>query len=86
MNPTNKPRARHRRAEAWPRWLRRELAADYMGVSPSQFDKWRGKEIPEGIEFGGILYWDRYGLDECVEAVFYPVENANLAVWDKVRA
>lgn len=69
--------------DVWPRWLRREDAAAYMNVSPAKFDVWRAQQVvPEAKKFGGILFWDRYALDEAVEAVFYP--EAELTKWDNV--
>jgi hypothetical protein len=52
---------------AWPRFLTREQAAAYVGVSPALFDL----EVATGIwpaarergQKGGLLTWDRVGLD-----------------------
>ena len=71
--------------EAWPRGLRREDAADYVGISPTQFDKWvRDEILPKGTKEGGIKLWDRYALDEAMDAIFYPVADTEMAVWDDV--
>jgi predicted DNA-binding transcriptional regulator AlpA len=69
-----------------PRGLRRADAAGYLGISPSQFDKWvlLGR-APVAKKIGGVVLWDRFALDEAIEAIFYPVEDADLSKWDDVR-
>ena len=79
------PPPKRPKREAWPRWLRRVDAADYVSVSASQFDKWISEGmLPSPKKINGIVLWDRLALDEAMEAIFYP-EN-DLAVWDDVRA
>lgn len=79
-------RARHKR-DVWPRWLRRTSAADYLSVSPSQFDKWISLGmVPLPKKIVGVVLWDRFALDEAMEAIFYPVAETDLAAWDDVRA
>ena len=80
-----RPKRRPKR-EAWPRWLRREGAADYLSVSPTQFDTWRDQGIvPKPSKIGGVVLWDRLALDENMEAIFYPEAEAEVAVWNDVR-
>ena len=86
LSPSHAVTRRPKR-EAWPRWLRRDDAADYVSVSCSQFDKWVATGIlPKPRKIGGIVLWDRFALDEGIEAIFYPDVDADLAVWDDVRA
>jgi len=55
------------RLPGWPRWLSRELAAAYVGVSATLFDqevaagKWPAGER-RGAK-GGRVTWDRQALD-----------------------
>lgn len=80
-----RPKRRPKR-EAWPRWLRRDDAADYLSVSPSQFDKWVSSGmLPSPRKIGGIVLWDRLALDEGMEAIFYPETEAEMAVWDDLK-
>jgi len=86
------PRAkRHPQREAWPRGLRRQSVADYVGVSPTQLDKWVMEGVlPSPRKIGGVVIWDRYALDEAMEAIFYPeadAENdAEMTAWNDVCA
>jgi len=67
-----------------PRGLRREAAADYVGVSPSAFDLWVKNQImPQSKRIGGVVLWDRFALDAHLEALFYPEADPN-SVWDNV--
>jgi predicted DNA-binding transcriptional regulator AlpA len=84
INTPAQARQRPKR-EAWPRWLRREYAADYVSVSPSKFDAWRAQGIvPSPKRIGGVVLWDRLALDEAIEAIYYPDDE--LSKWDDVRA
>lgn len=75
------------RREAWPRGLRRNDAADYVGISPTLFDTWvSAGKLPKSARIGGIVLWDRFALDNCMEAIFYAEEDADLSIWDDVRA
>jgi hypothetical protein len=55
----------------WPRFMVRELAAAYVGVSPNVFDK----EVAAGMwpkarlrgAKGGLLTWDRVLLDAAAD-------------------
>jgi len=57
----------------WPRYLSREDAAAYVGVSPGVFDE----EVKQGLwppplrrgERAGRLTWDRVGLDHAADRV-----------------
>ncbi|MCC8956191.1 hypothetical protein H8B02_23000 [Bradyrhizobium sp. Pear77] len=67
-----------------PRGLRREQAADYLGVSPSKFDQARKMGlIPTARHFLGVVLYDRQALDRMFEDL--PFENAPAAndnEWD----
>ncbi|MFC3674708.1 hypothetical protein [Ferrovibrio xuzhouensis] len=55
----------------WPRMMSRDLAAAYVGVSPSTFDL----EVAEGLlpkplprgRKGGLDTWDRMALDDALD-------------------
>jgi hypothetical protein len=48
----------------WPRGLRREAAADYIGVSATKFDDWVARGImPKPKRQDGVVVWDRLALD-----------------------
>jgi hypothetical protein len=47
-----------------PRGLRREMAAAYVGVSPSKFEEWVAKGVmPKPKRQDGCTIWDRRALD-----------------------
>jgi predicted DNA-binding transcriptional regulator AlpA len=61
----------HFPGERWPRGLRRPDAAAYIGVSPSKFDDWVSDGVlPKPYRRGGIVLWDRVGLDAALDAFF----------------
>lgn len=52
----------------WPRGLRRDDAAAYVGVSPSKFDDWVARRImPAPKQQDGVKVWDRLALDAAFE-------------------
>jgi predicted DNA-binding transcriptional regulator AlpA len=53
----------------WPRVLRRELAATYLGLSPSAFDNAVNEgTLPAPVPvYGTVKGWDRADLDAWVE-------------------
>ncbi|MBV8798779.1 MAG: hypothetical protein JO208_03070 [Alphaproteobacteria bacterium] len=78
---TKSARRPRTKREAWPRGLRRLDAADYVGVSPSQFDKWVDDgTMPKPTKKGGIALWDRHALDDAMDRLFYP--EADQSEWD----
>jgi predicted DNA-binding transcriptional regulator AlpA len=82
-----RPKRSPKRETAWPRGLRREAAADYVGVSPSHFDEWVKQGImPKPKKIGGVVLWDRGALDDALDALFYSEADAEAAAWDDVRA
>lgn len=62
-----------------PRGLNREEAAEYVGVSPTMFDRLvqEGK-IPCPIRVNGRTIWDRHKLD----AWFAAQDEADKNPWD----
>ncbi|WP_458757844.1 helix-turn-helix transcriptional regulator [Afipia sp. TerB] len=53
-----------------PRGLSRLQAAEYIGVSPSHFDKLiRDHVMPPQKRLGGRVVWDRKQLDEALDAL-----------------
>ena len=76
---TNEASARHRRPEAWPRVMRREMAADYVGISPSLFDQWvEDGTLPKPTRKNGVTMWDRHEIDASLDRLF----QADSTVWD----
>ena len=70
--------------EAWPRGLRRADAAEYVGISPALFDIWvNDGRLPLPTKIGGVVLWDRFGLDKALEAIFYPADD--LTAWDDLK-
>lgn len=53
-----------------PRGLSRQQAAEYVGVSPSHFDKLiRDRLMPPPKRLGGRVIWDRKQLDGALDAL-----------------
>jgi len=58
----------HRERAYAPRGLRREAAADWVGMSPTKFDELvRLGLMPRGKLVRGCRVWDRYLLDIAFE-------------------
>jgi predicted DNA-binding transcriptional regulator AlpA len=54
-----------------PRGLRRDVAAAYLGVSPSYFDQLIAKNlVPVSRRLGTVMIWDRRELDQCFSEIF----------------
>jgi hypothetical protein len=54
--------------ERWPRGMRRDDAAAYLGISTSKFDDWVTRGImPQAKRQDGVKVWDRYSLDQAFE-------------------
>jgi hypothetical protein len=48
----------------WPRGLRREAAAAYIGVGTTKFDDWVARGLmPKPKRQDGVVVWDRLALD-----------------------
>jgi len=53
-----------------PRGLRRQTAAHYVGVSATKFDEWVAQGLmPEPKQEGGVVVWDRLGLDAAFDVL-----------------
>lgn len=69
-----------------PRGLSREMAAAYIGVSPSTFDKLVGAgQMPSPKRIGGRRVWDKAALDSAFDRLpgggeEVPIRNS----WDRV--
>jgi predicted DNA-binding transcriptional regulator AlpA len=63
-----------------PRILKREAAAEYVGVSPNSFDEMvaRGTMPKPRILIGRREGWDRFQIDGCIDAL--PNKGGNPAV------
>jgi excisionase family DNA binding protein len=71
MNEASSQRQRHSvlPASLPPRGLSRVQAAEYVGVSPSTFDKMvTNGEMPAPKRIGGRVIWDRKQLDCAFDA------------------
>lgn len=76
------PRPPRAKREAWPRGLRRDGAAEYVGISPSKFDDWVvDGTMPSPTKKGGVALWDRYALDTAMDRLFYPGADPD-SQWD----
>ena len=74
--------ADHRERAYAPRGLRREAAADWVGMSPTKFDEMvKDGRMPKPKRVDGCVVWDRYKLDAAFEAL--PDEGA-ASGWDRV--
>lgn len=72
----------HRDRAYAPRGLRREAAADWVGVSASKFDEMvKDGRMPKPKRVDGCVIWDRYRLDAAFEAL---PDGATASVWDRV--
>lgn len=73
----------YRDARVFPRGLRREVAAAYVGVSPSTFDGWvKDATMPKPIKKGGVTLWDRHKLDAAFDALSYHDDDSE---WDDLH-
>lgn len=62
--------ADHRERAYAPRGLRRDAAADWVGVSASKFDEMvKDGRMPKPKRVDGCVVWDRYRLDAAFEAL-----------------
>lgn len=69
----------------WPRLLRREMAASYIGVSPTKFSEMvSAGDLPQPLSLSGtVVAWDRMDLDGWVESLRdCPTGNG----WDETAA
>jgi predicted DNA-binding transcriptional regulator AlpA len=77
--PTARPRGSTLPLSLPPRGLSRVQAAEYIGVSPSTFDKMVSDgQMPPPKKMRGRVVWDRKRLDQCFDAFDDDGENQ----WD----
>lgn len=74
MTARTLPHAIPARTEAagkrWPRGMRRDDAAAYLGISTSKFDDWVARHLmPAPKRQDGVVVWDRYRLDQAFESL-----------------
>jgi hypothetical protein len=73
----------HRDRAYAPRGLRRDAAADWVGMSPTKFDELvKAGLMPRGKLVRGCRVWDRYQLDSAFENLPDEDEDAPLAPAD----
>jgi hypothetical protein len=81
----------HRERAYAPRGLRRQAAADWVGMSPTKFDELvRDGLMPKGKLVRGCRVWDRYELDAAFEHLPDDEQAATVApgpadAWSQVR-
>jgi predicted DNA-binding transcriptional regulator AlpA len=67
-----------------PRGLRREAAADWIGVSPTKFDELvKDGRMPKPKRVDGCVVWDRYRLDAAFDEL--PGDDEISSGWDRVQ-
>lgn len=67
-----------------PRGLQREVAARYVGISPTKFDELvTDGRMPAPKRIDGRKVWDRRALDDAFDAL--PTENGENE-WDRLTA
>jgi predicted DNA-binding transcriptional regulator AlpA len=72
----------HRERAYAPRGLRREAAADWVGLSPSKFDEMvKDGRMPKPKRVDGCVIWDRYSLDAAFEAL---PDGGTASAWSRV--
>lgn len=65
-----------------PRGLQREVAARYIGISPTKFDELvSAHRMPQPRRIDGRKVWDRHELDEAFEALPHEQEDNE---WDRL--
>jgi predicted DNA-binding transcriptional regulator AlpA len=78
----NKPAVSQAQIE--PRGLQREVAARYVGISPTKFDQMvLDGRMPHPKRIDGRKVWDRHALDEAFDEL--PTE-AGENEWDRLTA
>ncbi len=66
----------------WPRFLRREVAATYCGVSPGTFDKLvKEGTLPRPKMMSAVRGWDRADIDLMFDGLPYAGEEPDTS-WD----
>jgi predicted DNA-binding transcriptional regulator AlpA len=66
-----------------PRLLRRELAAEYCGLSPRKFDEAvREALLPPAKMLGTVHGWDRHELDAAIDEL---PERGTANTWDDLQ-
>lgn len=67
-----------------PRLLRREFAAQYLGISANTLDRLvKDKVLPPAKVIGSTIHgWDRVDLDAAVDGLPYLSETARDTSWD----
>lgn len=74
-----------RRGSGSGRMLRREIAAEYCGVSTGTFDRLvRERKLPPARLFGPIKVWDRHEVDGYLDEL--PSVGADENEWDTLLA
>jgi len=67
-------------ADRWPRGLRRQEAAKYVGLSASKFDELVDDgRMPRPVRIDGCVRWDRQALDDAFDALSDQAESVEFA-------
>jgi predicted DNA-binding transcriptional regulator AlpA len=71
----------------WPRGLRRDDAARYLGLSSSKFDELVGDgRMPKPKQIDGCVVWDRFSLDQAFDAIPDQGAKGGRSRWKDVKA
>lgn len=76
-------------SERWPRGMRRGIAAAYLGISPTHFDKQRTSgTIPAPKAMFGVELYDRADLDALFEGKTFDTgaNDNDVGYWDRACA
>lgn len=66
----------------WPRGLRLDEAAAYVGVSATKFDEWVKRAVmPRPKRQDGVVLWDRYRLDQSFDALPEEADKVQIDTW-----
>jgi len=66
----------------WPRGLRRDDAAAYIGVSATKFDEWVKRAVmPRPKRQDGVVLWDRDRLDQSFDAMLEEADKEQIDTW-----
>jgi len=67
----------------WPRRMGVELAAAYVGVSPTKFLEGVGRKYPKAFKDGGNSLWYREDLDHAVDVEKTGGAQSGVNEWDE---
>lgn len=70
------PKSRLDRLPDWPAMMRKSMAAQYVDMSPNQFQRYVDQGIfPQPVQLGNGLRWHRKRMDEAIGQLFGDIEE-----------